>query len=204
MIKTKINKVDFDWLDIKNKCRTTVNKGESTVEATDKFKWRLLISEHSPIRLGRVNWKWEGLKSWVATHYVRHHNGVEKWVSTQRTDRTGTNRDELPQGAEVVLEMEANAQAVINMAKVRLCYQASPETRVQMEDLKRTLHEQEDTKQLSDAMIPSCVYRCGCPEFKECGFWTKFTNENRAGQLINIDSRYELYNKQFHQTKGVE
>lgn len=202
-INTQINKLDIDWTDVKNKCRTTVNKERSDKEATAKFKKSLLISEHSPIRLIRVNWMWSGIKSWVATHYVRHHNGVEKWVSTQRSDRTNINRNVLPQDSPVNLEMEANAQAIINMAKVRLCYQASPETRIQMEDLKRTLYNNKETRELSETMVPSCIYRCGCPEFKQCEqqFWNNFVKENHCGQLLNILKRYELYNKTFYGRK---
>lgn len=202
-IKTNINKLDMDWVDVKNKCRTTVNKPHSSKEATSKFKKSLLISEHSPIRLLRVNWIWSGIKSWVATHYVRHHVGVEKWVSTQRSDRIDGNRDVLPQDSPVTLEMEATAQSLINMSRVRLCYQASEETRIQMEDLKRTLHQNKETIELSEVMVPNCIYRCGCPEFKQCDecVWSNFIKQCHCGQLLNIKKRYELYNEWFYNRK---
>ena len=108
------------------------------------------------------------LKSWVATHFVRHHVGVEKWVRTQRTDRTGVNRDELPQGAEVEMEMEANAQALINMARKRLCSQASPETREVMEAMKEEVSKSD--KFVAEVMVKECVYRGYCPEMWSCGY----------------------------------
>ena len=115
-------------------------KEELDKEPSDNFKRKILRAEHSPIRSLIFCFKISNIKSWVATHFVRHHVGVEKWVRTQRTDRTGVNRDELPQGAEVEMELEANAQALINMSRKRLCNQASPETREVMEAIKEVAH----------------------------------------------------------------
>ena len=126
-MKTRINELFMDWKNAKNKCRTTVNKNYSEKEASSKFKKALLLSEHSPIRLLKVDWSWKGIKSWVATHYSRHK--WECFIGTQRTDRTGINRDELPQGALVNFDGEANAQHLIDTARKRLCFQASKETR---------------------------------------------------------------------------
>lgn len=198
-MKTHINKIDIDWIDVKNKCRTTVNKDHSKTEATSSFKKKLLLSEHSPMRLLRINWIWRGIKSWVATHYVRHHVGIEKWVSTQRSDRINKNRDEIPQGALVDMEMEGNSQSLINMGRVRLCYQASPETREYMEDLKLTLHNEKETLEIADVLVPNCIYRCGCPEFQECGYWKSFHSKYHSGLLLDIQSRYDVYNKEFYE-----
>lgn len=99
---------------------------------------------------------------------VRHHIGIEKWVSTQRTDRTGTNRDELSQSNEVTMEIEANAQAMINIARKRLCTQASPETRDVVQQMKNEIAKQD--KYLSDVMVPECIYRGFCPEMWSCGY----------------------------------
>jgi thymidylate synthase ThyX len=94
--------------------------------------------------------------------------GVEKWVRTQRTDRTGVDRDELPQGAEVEMEIEANAQALINMARKRLCNQASPETREVMQAMKEEVSKRD--KFLAEVMVKECVYRGYCPEMNPCGY----------------------------------
>ena len=204
MRKTKINKIENDWIDIKNKCRTTVNKGHSDIGATSSFKRALIKSEHSPIRLLKINWIWEGIKSWVSVHYARHHVGIEKWISTQRSDRTGENRDEIPQGALVNFEAEATAQSAINMARCRLCFQASPETRSLMEDYKITLKDFEP--ELSHFLVPNCIYRCGCPEFKPCKFFNKFLDhlqENNINvNILDIDERYDAYNEYFYRNKG--
>ena len=67
-MKTKINYKDIDWKRVKNKCRTTVNKDASDVEAKEEFKKKLLISEHSPIRVLRVDWKWSDIPYCYSTH----------------------------------------------------------------------------------------------------------------------------------------
>lgn len=199
-VKTKIQRVDCDWLDAKNECRNTVNKEATDVEATPAFKKKLLISEHSPIRLLTLKWRWEGIYSWVSVHFARHWLGWDKWVSTQRSDRTGVDRNKQPQDTEVNMDVRANAQALINVARFRLCYQASPETRGCMEDLKVEIAKTQP--EIADVMVPNCVYRCGCPEFKCCGYWQKFvsTVENKD-DLFDIDKRYGLYNEYFNNTK---
>lgn len=53
----------------------------------------------------------------------------------------------------------------------RLCRQASPETRAYAEDFKAALHDCEP--ELADTLVPNCVYRCGCPETKTCGWWDR-------------------------------
>lgn len=67
-MKTKITKLNNDWVDIKNECRNTVNKEATDNVPSKEFKIKLLISEHSPIRLLEVKWRWSRIKSWVATH----------------------------------------------------------------------------------------------------------------------------------------
>ena len=198
MKKTQINKTDIDWIDVKDKCRTTVNKGHSEADATEKFKRQLLISEHSPIRLLKVNWLWQEIKSWCATHFSRHHIGWEKWIGTRRSDRTGVNRGELSQDEVIPMEVEANAQALVNVGRVRLCFQASKETREYMEDLKCTLHNNEETKEIADVIVPNCIYRNGCPEFQPCKFFDNFQKEVTKEELCDIQTRYNLYNEKFY------
>ena len=67
-LKTQIRKVDADWRDVKNECRNTSNKDATNNPATKEFIKKILVSEHSPIRLVRIKWRWEGIKSWIATH----------------------------------------------------------------------------------------------------------------------------------------
>lgn len=126
------------------------------------------MAEHSPIRGLIYCFKITNLKSWVATHFARHHVGVEKWIKTQRTDRTGVDRDELPQGALVDMELEANAQALINLSRKRLCNQASPETREVMQEIKKEVSKRDEF--LARIMVKECVYRGFCPEMQSCNY----------------------------------
>lgn len=203
--ETKILKNDIDWTAIKNECRTTVNKNGTENEPTEIFKRKLLISEHSPIRIGHILFAWDSIKSWVSVHFARHWLGWDKWVGTQRNDRTdtGIDRNKAPQDTEVMMHVNANPQALINVGRFRLCYGASPETREKMEDLKMTIREDAD-KYVSDVIVPNCVYRAGCPEFTMCEekFWIKFLEYCKEHNLpLNtIQQRYDAYNQMFYET----
>lgn len=198
-VKTEVQKVDVDWIEVKNECRNTINKDYSDKKATKDFIKKILISEHSPIRLVKIKFRWEGIKSWVSVHFARHWLGWDKWISTQRTDRTGINRDKTPQDTPVNMDVNANAQALINVARYRLCYQAAKETREQMEDLKIAIKDN-GQPELANVLVPNCVYRCGCPEFNSCGYWENFVKDEVEGKnenLFNIQNRYDIYNTKF-------
>lgn len=167
-MNVELTDIKGSYEQVANRARTTVSKGELGKDPSEKFKRSILMAEHSPIRSLVYCFKITDLKSWVATHFVRHHVGVEKWVSTQRTDRTGVSRDELPQGALVTMELEANAQALINMSRKRLCTQASPETREVMKKMKEEV-EKKDVY-MSEKMVKECIYRGFCPEMQGCGY----------------------------------
>lgn len=203
-MKTEIIKVKGDWQEVVNDCRSTVGKGELGHEPSQAFKRSILIAEHSPIRDLVVKWRWPGIKSWVATHWVRHK--WECFVRTQRDDRTGIPRDELPQSAPVDFVGEANAQNLIDTMRKRLCYQAHPETRKYAKDLKVTIHK--TMPELADVLVPNCVYRCGCPEMQECGFWKRFIDWSVWDAESNvcsggIQARYNLYNRYFAAHRGA-
>jgi hypothetical protein len=185
---------DINWKLVKNVSRNTVNKDHTNKAATSKFKLAILISEHSPIREIKIRWKWENIKSWIAVHFSRHK--YECYVSTQRTDRTGVDRDALPQGQLVNMDNSANAQNLIDMARKRLCYQASTETREYMESLKLSiLNSGQD--ELFEVLVPNCIYRAGCPEFTNCGYYNRMMNEKFDVTSINISERYVAYNDMF-------
>lgn len=193
-MKTNIIKIKGDWQEIVNDCRTTVGKDELGKEPSQKFKREILISEHSPIRSISVKWIWKNIPSWVATHFSRHK--WECFIKTQRTDRTGVSRDKLPQDAPVNMTCEANTQHLIDTARKRLCMMASKQTRKYMEDLKSTLHGTEP--EISDVLVPNCVYRCGCSEPEGCRWFDTISALYPALRSTNIQERYDCYNKLFH------
>lgn len=197
-MKTKFNWIGDDWTRVKNHCRTTDNKDFTEKEPSDYFKKRLLISEHSPIRLIEIDWSWHDIYSWVATHWSRHK--FEKFISTQRDDRLKDDvpRGEKPQNALVNFDGYANAQSLIDAFRKRLCFMASPETRELAEDFKMTLHE--TRPEIADVLVPNCIYRCGCPEFKTCGYFSRLLKDELVSMedLANIDTRYNIYNEYFY------
>ena len=196
--KTEIIKVKGDWVEVVNDARATVGKEGLGKEPSEKFKRAILIAEHSPIRDLIVKWKWLAMPSWVSVHWVRHK--WEKFVRTQRTDRTGIDRTKLPQDAPVDFTGDANAHALIDTMRKRLCYQASPETREYAEDFKATLHQIEP--ELADVLVPNCIYRCGCPEMSKCPFGERslfmtLRAYNPDVTSTSILKRYAVYNAWF-------
>ncbi|MBQ9633277.1 MAG: hypothetical protein IJV04_10275 [Lachnospiraceae bacterium] len=77
------------WPKVKRAARTTIHRDDEGTYPSDQWKKTILLAEHSPIRKIRFSWRWERLKNWVSVHFVRHKLGIEHWVSTQRSDRTG-------------------------------------------------------------------------------------------------------------------
>lgn len=158
---------DDNWQDVKNATMTTI--GKSTGKYPDsEWKLKLIRAEHSPIRKLKYSWRWCNLPYWVSVHFVRHKIGIEHFVKTQRSDRTGEERNSLPQGAFVSHECEANAQALIAISRKRLCSCASPETRQAWILVKEKISEV--TPELAGCMVKECVYRGFCPEMFGCGF----------------------------------
>ncbi len=156
------------WVDVKYAARTTVNMdGGEFQEPTSKWKKRMLLAEHSPIRKLIFNWKWRDLMSWISVHFVRHKIGIEHWVQSQRPDRTGGERSS--QDALIDHECEANTQAIINISRKRLCTRARPETRTTWEEFLLTLKKTEP--ELYDVCVPDCIYRGYCYEMESCGFY---------------------------------
>lgn len=193
-METEIIKIKGDWREVLTDCRATVGKEALDKEPSEQFKRAILIAEHSPIRDITIKWRWNNIKSWIATHWVRHK--WECFVKTQRTDRTGINRDELPQSALVTFTGEANVQHLIDTWRKRLCHQAAFETRQYAEDFKMALHDVQP--EIADALVPNCVYRCGCPEMQSCGYWDQLmVSSHSCLNTCNIQRRYAIYNDLF-------
>lgn len=153
-----------NWQEIKDSCMTTINK--TTGKYPDsKWKNNILLCEHSPIRRLRISWKWLDLPYWISVHFTRHSVGITHFVSTQRTKE---NRGEEPQGAYVIHECEANAQALINISRKRLCCKAAAETRQTWQAVKDEIAKIEP--ELASCMVRECVYRGFCPEMHSCEF----------------------------------
>lgn len=164
-----------NWIRVVNAARRTVGKKPINHEPSDKFKRKILLAEHSPIRLLEYDFTWEDIRMWVTTHIVRHHEGCEKFVHTQRTDRNEAlktlSRDDLPQGLLNDMDMTCNAQAFINISRVRLCQKASKETREAWKLVIEYLKEVDPI--LAEKCVPNCLYRGFCPETEDCCGYSK-------------------------------
>jgi hypothetical protein len=168
--KVRSIKMYGGWKRVLNAARLTAGKKPLDKEPSNKWKRKMLLAEHSPIRLVEYDGIWDFIKMWVTTHLVRHHVGVEKFVSTQRTDRNpelmDLDRDEIPQGLENTMMISANAQGLINMSRKRLCSCASTETRQAWKALLEEIKKVDPI--LVEKCAPECIYRGFCPEFDNC------------------------------------
>lgn len=168
-MRVKLLGIDGTWRKVANAANTTIHREDGIKEPSSRWKRRILMSEHSPIRKLKFSWRWYDLPYWVSMQFARHKHGIEHFIRSQRTDRTGINRSKLPQDNPVEHECEANAQALINISRKRLCRQASKETRIAWQEFLNSIKEKEP--ELYNACVPECVYRNGlCPEFKSCGW----------------------------------
>ncbi|OSA89105.1 UNVERIFIED_ORG: hypothetical protein B2H93_16750 [Clostridium botulinum] len=191
-MKIELKEYKDYWQQIKDATMNTIGKNTGKYPEND-WKRKLLISEHSPIRKLKISWRWLDLKYWVSVHITRHWLGIIHFVSTQRTDRTGLSRDELPQNSLVNHECEANAQSLINISRRRLCNCASPETRQAWQLVKEKISEVEP--ELSKCMVRECVYRNGlCPEMFTCGYNKTNAFENELKEYLEI-SKDNINNK---------
>lgn len=154
--------------------RMTVNKEPLHKEPSNEWKRKMLKAEHSPIRCVQYLITLKDVPYYSVMHLVRHHQGIEKFVCTQREDRTGINRHSLAQDALISCSFICNAQALINISRVRLCGCADPTTRTIWANIKNYIHDNVDSI-VSDFMVPNCVYRGFCPELKCCG-WCNGSN----------------------------
>lgn len=186
----KWSEYDDVWRKVKRSARTTIHREGSGIYPTTEWKKSILLAEHSPIRKIKFSWKWANLKSWVSVHFVRHWLGIEHWVTTQRSDRTGVKRDKLPQDAFVEHECEANAQALINISRKRLCNQASPETRKAWEEVIKEVRRHDSV--LASVCQPECIYRGFCPEMYPCGYAETEEYRERLAKYRDRKAGYEL------------
>lgn len=190
------------WKRALNAARRTIGKNPLDKEPSNSWKAKMILAEHSPIRLIEYEWTWSDIMQWVSTHLVRHHEGCEKFVHSQRGDRRAileeynvSSRNELPQGATNDMDMTANAQALINISRKRLCNCASKETREAWKQVQDAIREVDPV--MADKMVPECIYRGFCPEFMNpCGYANteKYQQDLKRYRSIDYDESGHLIN----------
>ena len=191
----RITDFDIDWKKIKSACMTTISKQAGSKEPSEEWKKKLLMCQHSPLRRGTISWKWEEIPYAISTHFVRHHEGVEKWIGTSRGDRTEVkDRSQRTQMDAVPMEMEANIQALINISERRLCNCADPLTIKYWKAVLEAVREYDED--IYRACVPQCIRMGACPEaFSPCGFFEKFAEGLTKEELIDMKTRYDKYNE---------
>lgn len=187
------------WKRVLNAARRTIGKKPLDKEPSNSWKAKMLLAEHSPIRLLEFDWTWSFIQQWVTAHLVRHHEGCEKFVHSQRVDRNpalaGLSRDDLPQGLLNDMDMTANAQALINISRKRLCSCASKETRDAWKQVIEEIRKIDPV--LADKCVPECLYRGFCPEFMNpCGYaeTKKYQMDLEKYRSVEYDEKGNLIN----------
>ena len=189
----KITNFNVDWMRIKSACMTTISK-QAGKEPGVEWKKKLLICRHSPIRRGEVSWKWETIPYAISTHFARHHEGCEKFIGTERTDRTGIDREERSQMNYVPMEMDANLQALMNISEKRLCMCADFTTRKYWEAVIEALRQYDELIAWSN--VPQCIRCGGCVEpFSECSFYDNLMKDISKEDQMDVTRRYDIYNE---------
>lgn len=175
---------------------------------------RMYASEHSPCRT-QIFWiRLYDIPLFCSTQLLRHHVGSQPFQLTCREDRKGGNnhfkerineimdniadnkleealinlvwlQDNADRYTKVNLGLCINAQALINMAKDRLCSDASAETREIFKAIKAEIEKVDPG--LALFLVPKCIYRGGiCNSLKKCGF-----------------NKTDLFKKQLEQYKSL-
>jgi len=144
-------------------CGLTIDS-VSNAELSDMY-----ACEHSPIRTQLFKITMLDIPTFVSTHFVRHNIGCLHYVKTQREDRGGSKDSN--RWTPTNHGMIANAQALINMARKRLCFMSREETREVMKLIAKEVSKVD--KALGHCLAPDCVYRGGCFELKSCGYYNR-------------------------------
>ena len=145
-------------------CEMTMHGKESKMTLKDMY-----FCEHSPMRTQLFWIEMLGIPSFVSVHFRTHGTGIEHFVTSNREDRGGDEK--VDRWTPVNHGMLINAQALVNLARKRLCRKAHAETQVVMHLLCARLYEIDSD--LAIHLYPECVYRGGCFELKTCGWYDK-------------------------------
>ena len=167
-MKAEVVSVRGTWEDVYFATMNTIGKERIGVMPSEKWIRKIIKAEHSPIRCRSYMIKLTGIPYWVSVHLTRHKIGIEHFVTTQRTDRTGEERGVKPQDALVDHVIDVNLHALVNISRKRLCMCASPETRQIWKMIVDAVVATDPF--LEGLFVKECVYRGHCPEFHGCGY----------------------------------
>ena len=160
--------MNSDWLKAKQRALVTVGLTTEKAPAED-WKIKMLKCRHSPIRKLQFAFLLSDVPYWLSTELCRHHEGIEKYVKSQRDDRNEneTPRAKKPQGALVNMIVDINADSLMQIMNKRLCGCATKE----MQELMLMIREEviKTNPEFKQFLIPMCEYLHSCNEFRSCG-----------------------------------
>lgn len=160
-----------DWLEVKRRALKTCGKRPVT-PPDHNWKHAILEARHSPIRRLFFSFDIDDMPYWLSCELCRHHEGVEKYVKSQRNDRQGDyDRNKAPQDAPVNMIFDCNAEGLMNVMNKRLCGNASAEMQDLMKEIRRIVLEK--FPEFEGLLVPMCEYNGRCHEMHPCGRMTK-------------------------------
>jgi hypothetical protein len=147
-------------------------KGE-TLTLNGVKKW--LLSEHTPVEVVHLMVRITGMSKDSRNQIVRATKRLPRFfVASSRPDITGRPRDPSEPDDMMIV---GNPLAFIDLARQRLCGATEDKTREVILLLKKTFMADDNRmiKALGWAMVPDCVYRCGCVQETNCGLFNGAT-----------------------------
>jgi hypothetical protein len=160
--KLRVKVIKHTGIEEARACIESTSGREARAGLHEIYRW-----EHSITRSQIFSVQLIDCFSFVSVHLVRHVTTVP-FVTSRRIDRGGDGTED--RYTLVNHRFLANAEALLNMARRRLCFQASPETRETMIAIKEAVRKIDPD--LAHYMVPNCAYRGGiCPEPKPCGMY---------------------------------
>jgi hypothetical protein len=183
-MKVDIRIKNENWKrDLQEAAMNTINKKwDDGKELTEELFRKYVISEHSPIRAVELRITLYDIPYPNSVHFARHVHSIP-YVSTNRPDRTGKERSVNDTCTHI---FDINIQALIDMARKRLCFdKVDWITYCYMLEIKKELIRKGGYyKIIGQCLVPNCVYRAGCPEFKSCGYYSNDSIYNRYYDYI--------------------
>lgn len=157
-----------DWDLVYTTALATERKSVFGKMPSDEWKRKIARSPHSPLRALQYLVQLE-CPYFVQNHLVRHHEGVQWFVGSQRNDRQSDyDRNAARQDTPVMVTCIVNGDALRFISRRRLCGKASQETREVWKAIVDAVCEIDPI--LRPYLVPECVASGFCPEFKSCGY----------------------------------
>lgn len=156
-----------DWCEVLRRCLVTVGKKSSKIPDMD-WRIKMLRCRHSPIRYLTFSFLITDMPYWLHVELARHHIGIEKYVKSQRDDRSQSDipRAKKPQDTPVNMIIDLNAEALLTIMNKRLCGAASFDMQVLMLQIREEVIK--TNPEFTRFMVPMCQHTGGCKEFTSC------------------------------------